>query len=80
MISKTLRKLRLILESNKIPVPKSEPLLSLKIGIVGDQQIGKSAFVRCLQGEQFDARYEPTLLIDFQRALSIHKKKPISVS
>ncbi len=69
-----------LLEANKIPVVKHEPLTAIKIGIVGDAKIGKSAFIRALEGLEFDARYESTLLVDFTRVLSSYKKKPISVS
>ena len=51
----------------------------IKIGIVGDTKIGKSAFIRALEGLEFDAKYEPTLLVDFKRVIGCYKKKPISV-
>lgn len=52
----------------------------MKIGIVGDVRVGKTALINAIKGEELKALHEQTLIVSFDRAIISAKKKNISVS
>jgi GTPase SAR1 family protein len=67
-------------KTKKLNVPAIKEMVQLKIGIIGDQQSGKTSFVsRCL-GNPCPNYYEPTLGVETVDKYVTLKSGPIHVT
>lgn len=48
-------------KTKKLNVPATKEMIQIKIGLIGDQQSGKSSFVQKCLGNACPNFYEPTL-------------------
>ena len=67
-------------KTKKLNVPATKEMIQIKIGLIGDQQSGKSSFVQKCLGNPCPNFYEPTLGVETNDKFVALKPGPVHLT